>query len=413
MVSTIAPFFTFAQGTSVSPYSQFGVGQLNSGSFGINTAMGNTGVAFSDYKHINILNPASYSDFTLTVFEAGARLNRSNMSQADNTASAGNAGFGYVAVGFPIKKWWGAAFGILPYSGVNYSYSQSVLLPGETRPTTYQYIGSGGYNRAFVGNSFKLFDKLKLGFNASFLFGAIDRESSVIYDVTVVPFNTRVRSKEFVSSFTGDVGLQYKHKINEEKYISFGAVYGLGNDLNAQQTITSFTYIQRPANISVKDTINFIDREKGTISLPSKISVGVSYFESNKYLLSLDYTQHNWSEFAKFDNQFNYRNSRRIAFGGQYTPDYLAIRKVLKTSTYRFGVHYEQTFLEINDTPIDDIGVSLGFAYPIFRSKSSLNISLTLGQRGTLDNNLIRENYILANFGMIINDRWFIKKKYD
>jgi long-subunit fatty acid transport protein len=402
-----------AQGTSVSPYSQFGLGELNSGSFGINTAMANTGIAYADYAHINLLNPASYSDFSLTVFEAGARLNRNFLTQNEATATAGNTGFGYVAIGFPLKKWWGAAFGILPYSGVNYSFSQTTLLAGETRPVTFQYIGRGGYNRAFIGNSFKIYDKLKFGFNTSFLFGAIDRESSVIYDVTVVPFNSRIRNKEFVSSFTGDAGLQYKHKITEEKYLSFGAVYGLGNDLNAQQSITSFTYIQRVNAITVKDTILNIVDEKGKISLPSKYGFGLSFYKKNNYLISLDYTQHNWSNFSKFDRAYDYKNSNRIALGGQYTPDFTALRKPLKTSTYRFGLHYEQTFLEINDNPINDIGISLGFAYPVFKSRSTMNVSVTFGQRGTTNNNLIQENYILANFGMIINDKWFIKKKYD
>jgi len=403
----------FAQGTSVSPYSQFGLGQLHSGSFGINTAMANTGIAYADYAHVNLLNPASYSDFTSTVFETGARLNRNFLIQNDATATAGNTGFGYVAIGFPLKKWWGAAFGILPYSGVKYSFSQTTVLEGETRPTTFQYIGSGGYNRAFLGNSFKIHDKLKFGFNASFLFGAIDRESSVIYDNTVVPFNTRIRSKEFVSSFTGDAGLQYKHKITEDKFFSIGAVYGLGNDLNAQQTLTSFTYIQRVNAITVKDTIFNVVDEKGKISLPSKYGVGLSYYKKNNYLISLDYTQHNWSNFSKFDTDFNYKNANRIALGGQYTPDFTALRKPFKTSTYRFGLHYEQTFLEINENPINDIGLSLGFAYPVFKSRSTMNVSVTFGQRGTTNNNLIQENYILANFGMIINDKWFIKKKYD
>ena len=36
-----------------------------------------------------------------------------------------------------------------------------------------------------------------------------------------------------------------------------------------------------------------------------------------------------------------------------------------------------------------------------------------IGSRGTTDNNLIKENFIRFGIGLTLNDRWFIKTKYE
>jgi hypothetical protein len=42
-----------------------------------------------------------------------------------------------------------------------------------------------------------------------------------------------------------------------------------------------------------------------------------------------------------------------------------------------------------------------------------MDIGFKYGVRGTLDNELIRENYFQIVLGATINDRWFIKRRYD
>ena len=36
-----------------------------------------------------------------------------------------------------------------------------------------------------------------------------------------------------------------------------------------------------------------------------------------------------------------------------------------------------------------------------------------LGQRGTLQNNLVKENYVTFRLGFTLNDRWFQRYQYD
>jgi len=44
---------------------------------------------------------------------------------------------------------------------------------------------------------------------------------------------------------------------------------------------------------------------------------------------------------------------------------------------------------------------------------AELNLSLDAGQRGTLNNGLLRETYYRVYMGITLSDLWFIKRKYD
>ena len=71
-------------------------------------------------------------------------------------------------------------------------------------------------------------------------------------------------------------------------------------------------------------------------------------------------------------------------------------------------------------TQLSEYAFSLGAGFPVGRSyvpgtrtASMINVGLEYGQRGTIDNGLIKENFIRVRVGFTINDEWFIKRVYD
>jgi hypothetical protein len=42
-----------------------------------------------------------------------------------------------------------------------------------------------------------------------------------------------------------------------------------------------------------------------------------------------------------------------------------------------------------------------------------VNIGLEVGQRGTVTNGLIKEQFFKVTLGFTLNDRWFVKPKFD
>jgi len=58
-------------------------------------------------------------------------------------------------------------------------------------------------------------------------------------------------------------------------------------------------------------------------------------------------------------------------------------------------------------------GVTLPFQKSVINRMSSLDLGLEIGKRGTLENNLIRQNFINLRIGVNFADKWFNKRLYN
>jgi len=96
-------------------------------------------------------------------------------------------------------------------------------------------------------------------------------------------------------------------------------------------------------------------------------------------------------------------------------------RRILSKIHYRLGVRYEQMNLIIDNQQLDAYGISFGAGIPISlkrpQSPSTFNIGVELGQRGTTENNLLREDYLMISVGFTLmphfRNAWFVQRKYD
>ena len=111
-----------------------------------------------------------------------------------------------------------------------------------------------------------------------------------------------------------------------------------------------------------------------------------------------------------------------MAVGAQYIPNKNAGTKesYFKKVFYRAGFRYTNSFLELQNTPLKDYAITFGAGFPLRKikvgetySQSIINIGFEIGQMGTTDTQLIKEQYVKAIVGFTLNDRWFIKRKYD
>ena len=79
---------------------------------------------------------------------------------------------------------------------------------------------------------------------------------------------------------------------------------------------------------------------------------------------------------------------------------------------YRAGVRWEHTGLKLNNQDVKDFGITFGLGLPV-NVLSKINIGVELGQMGTNNAGLIKENYTNIMLGFSLSDIWFIKRKYD
>jgi hypothetical protein len=418
--------FVKAQNASVSPYSRYGLGEIPFGAFAKNNGMGGLGIGLRPVFNINPVNPASYSSMMLTTFEIGAEASLTRFSTATLTQDKSDATLSYFALGFPvIKGRWGAALGLMPFSNVGYTITESLtdINAGSILNT---YEGSGGINRFFIGNSVKLFDNFSAGFNASYLFGSLKRTASVEFSGANF-FNSRFTESTDIKDFYFNYGLQYvidslpkktvkdstTVKIKTDRSLSFGLTFSSATDLSAEKNFLGERYELNPPIIFIKDTTEYRQGEKGTITIPLSAGFGFMYRNGSRWLIGAEVSVQNWQDFSYYGQSDSLRSSMKIAAGMQYTPDERAMKSYWQSVQYRFGVFYNETYLQLKNSKLNEAGVTIGLGFPVRKGLSMIQISACIGTRGTTDNNLIREDFARFSLGFTFNDRWFVKPKFD
>ena len=98
----------------------------------------------------------------------------------------------------------------------------------------------------------------------------------------------------------------------------------------------------------------------------------------------------------------------------EYTPDISSNTSLLRRLPYRFGLSYKQLPYQVRGINLSETGVSAGFSLPLNRSGlSDMHLGLSVGQRGTLKDNLVRERFFRVNLGFTLSENWFFRQVVD
>ena len=409
---------TLAQRNNTSPYSFFGIGDAADNKTAEEIAMGEIGGAFNSTFQLSLTNPASYAHLRFTNFALAGVNQALQINDGTNKDSGSNASLSYIALGFPIGDKAGLTFGLTPNTSVGYSLSQEFRNNADELIATNLFTGEGGTNKVFLGFGHMIGKNFSIGTEVSYIFGTVENrllnrrnEASL---ATLFKSEIDIRS----TSLAVKLGAQYKTKITEKLTLKTGAVVDLSNELssNGNEYLISTLNIPNPTSNQHRDTTenNSIDiRFKNP--LKTIISAGIG--QENKWYAGIEYAFQNALEFddalQENDATFMYDKSNRISLGGFYTPKFNSVTNYWQRLTYRAGLKYEQIGLVVNNTTINNFGISFGVGFPIGRQLSNLNLGFELGQRGEATNNLVKENYFNFRLGLSLSDRWFRKRKLD
>lgn len=397
----------FAQLGTSSPYSRFGLGDLQGNAFPVYNALGGGVTALSSSNSVNPSNPASYTSFRANsfLFSTGGLHNTTQIQNSTDKQVVNNSAFSHLTIAFPISSKLGASFGMLPYSNIGYTLN--------ARDTVVNadmiYTGDGGLSKVYFGGAYEPFKGFSLGINASYLFGGLNRRKKLDYDDESF-FDSRSNSSINLKGYYYELGLLYKKELANEKELSFGLTANNNSTLRAKRTNIVET-ISGPYEI-VKDTASNIV-EWGEVTLPNYISTGLMYRDGEKWLLIADYSMQNWADYTLLGESDDLSNSMRLSGGLQYTPEFNSVTKYYKRMQYRLGAAYSNTPLTLNDTQLKEMSVSFGFGIPVKKSRTKYDVSFTLGQRGTTDNSLIKEQFVKFGLSVSYDGIWFVKRKYD
>ena len=433
VVTVLISLSSYAQQGSTSPYSFYGLGTLKFKGTVENRSMGGISV-YADSIHVNLRNPASYAGENLKVspfndegrpikFAVAGEHTNTNLKTSSASDDASSTSFEYLALSIPAGKL-GFGFGILPFTSVGYQLESSRTI-NDLEVTDNRYRGEGGLNKAFLGAGYQITKGLSVGVDVSYNFGNIQNSSlEFIYDDEGDPiqYQSRESNRSDLSGLSFNFGARYNTMVNNKLELTSAVTYSPSSDLTSKNVRTFETVVINPFT-GAENIVNQIEidlSEDGldntTLTLPARTSLGVGIGEPRKWFVGAEYTSLKTSDFSNrlftIENA-TFEDASSIAIGGFFIPQYTSFTKYFKRVVYRAGVRFENTGLRINDESIKEFGISFGVGLPVGRLFSNANLGFEIGQRGTTSQNLVQENFVNFQLSLSLNDRWFVKRKYN
>lgn len=427
--------------TAYSPYTMFGIGELQTLGTTQMRAMGGVGVAWRSTQMPSIVNPAGYSATMQNsfLFNVGIEGNFLQNVQKQYDANGdfsryakngkNSVNIHEIAVQFPLAKRLGMGFSLMPYSSVGYKMSfldQSDEIAGNVGAAAYTYSGDGDVTEVKLGVGWEPFKNFSVGIAAKYYWGKIAHNYASEVANNIVgsgSFLSVIGEDEYaISNFKFQVGLQWNLLANDKRMITLGATYDYGGGLKPKVTKTLVLN-----NNYQTDVV----RETGIsqMQLPHSVKAGLMYHDP-KFMAAVEYEFQAWGsgnnrfeESVTNNMKVRYVDTHTAKVGFSYTPNRFDVRNYFKRVSYRVGARYSNYYQTYNGHGVPQIAVTAGFGLPLkFMGTSSVDISLEYGMRGShaLMNTapkigMIRQDYFKVGLGFSLfgEDYWFVRPKYD
>jgi hypothetical protein len=393
-----------------SPYSRFGIGEQRNGVNTLLRGMGSISSAYANPFAVNTDNPASYGSLKLTTYEAGGEGSIRNVFAGDLKYSTGSATLSYLNVGIPVSKHAGISFGLRPYSRVYYKLQDTIADPLIGKAID-QFIGLGSTNYGFIGAGGR-YKGFSLGFNFGYLFGTINSARQLTSIDTVKAHHSAFTNSTKLGGIYWKLGAMYDKELNKKMSFRAGATLTLSQDIDAERDEYGIL-INSATTVPTYDTARAITGLEGKTTLPMSYSAGAHLIGTDKWMIGVDYTGTQWSEFRNFDVVDSVDDSYKLSIGGEYTPNMASMTRYFDRVTYRLGLSYGKDYVRLQNTDMNFYSVTAGLSLPFRRTTDRIHTAVEIGNRGSNSNGLIRETFVRFAVGISLNDRWFIKRRYD
>ena len=406
-----------------TPFSVYGIGELQTDGSAFNMTQGGIGIATRDKRFVNYLNPASVTARDSLSFMADFGMaNRNSYFRQGNVRSVNNLfNITDFVISFPIYRSSAMMLGIKPFSSTGYKFTAAETDPmtvGSLGNITTTSSGNGGIYELFVGGAVTFWKRLSIGGEYIFYLGNIDKEVNIDFDSE--------KQRDLSSGYslklrghTGKIGIQYDQPLGPKTTMTLGGTYRFRTGIRGYIEDYSYASVS-----SLVDTLrnNVSSLKDKNLKFADEWGVGISVRGSDRWSAEVNYLQSDWrkSGFESVEGfacngvgNFSSRVYRSVRAGFSITPNRNDIRYFYKRITYRAGLYYDQSYYAWNGMSVNGYGLTFGATIPVFRGYNGITIGMDIGNRGKLANNMIRETYFGFNIGFNIFDIWFQKHQYE
>jgi hypothetical protein len=406
VVSTV-PLKLFSQNMN-SPYSIYGIGDIDNGMYNRTSGMGGTGIAIKSYTDLINNNPASISGLPRSFYMlqvSGVGKTVQYTGDGTDPSNRNNKDFWIKGLTLAVKvnKFWASSVGLKQFSNVNYKFSGEKNVIGSSETYLADYTGDGGLNDYFWTNAFSVGKHFSFGVKSSIIAGGINQTETITNAASSSSVETKQR--DYFGDPRFEYGAIYSGAINKNWDLSLGGKFINKTKLSSERTLT---VTQGNATI-VND--NFIKSDR--FYLPRTYSMGVALVHDKKTTFAADYTYENWSALKIDSDGWNLVNSNKLSAGIEISKHVQQLGQSLEKSYLQFGGFIGNSYLQVNSTQINEFGISAGMGGAL-NGSLLYHLSLEGGKRGTIKAGLIRENFFQFTISLSYRDFLFSKgRKYD
>ncbi|MCX7697824.1 MAG: hypothetical protein N2Z72_09070 [Bacteroidales bacterium] len=411
--------YLLAQSTYYTPYSRFGFGfPHREGNDALAFTMGGMNIAYASPFFISYQNPSGlamigHSEDSLPFLFSGNVSGQFARIQSQNrVAYPFNMSLNSFGAGFKIFKNLSLGMGFAPLTTIDYKIRISDLV--DTFQTVNTYEGKGGLNNAWLGAGIMVRKYFLIGLKFNYLYGSISHDKKIVFSGTNF-LHTKLLSQDFYQGIIVDGGLICRMNFNDWE-MSMGISGKIRQKISEEITFHAFRYYISGDFEYIYDTVAMNEKSKGNAYLPSEWKWGLFFLNKQYGGFGVNASYTNWSTYSSLSNIDTLKEEIVFSAGGFITLDSKS-QNFFKRSTWVLGMRYEQIPFVVNHQRINSVSGSVGIIMPLAPiyqklQQSKLIFGIELGNLGTLDHKLIRQQYVLFKFGMVFSEKWFEKRFY-
>ena len=391
----------------VSPLDLLGFGQPVLTTDGHLEGLSAAGVALTDPRLVNPLNPASLSWLSRARLESELHFDYVQSSEPQfSSFRAQNFGFGGFAFGAPVSDALKLAIslGLTPVTDA----TASVQIGDSTQTSSYRSLG--GLSEIYLGAGMSVLPGFAVGGRLDVLFGNVIHRSEIQFADPSIASGIYERDYA-LSGLRGTFGMtivgdSVAHFLN---WLTVGITYSTPAKLTSNQRT-----VITPVN-SILDTTVEVG---GVAAFPGSLQLGLSVHFSDRVLLVMDMMKQDFSTSYLYAPVSSLGDSTlgpstRYAFGIERRPnlseEYGSGGFWSKLGLRLGASYYQSPFRPAGSGGVNILAVSAGLGIPV-SAESLLDLSLTAGQRSPVNVGTTPKDFFLQ-FGISLSlsaERWFL-----
>jgi hypothetical protein len=393
-----------------SPLDLLGFGQPVITTDGHLEGLSGAGVAMTDPRLVDPLNPASLSWLSRARLESELHFDYIQSSESQFTSlHAQNLGFGGFAFGAPVSDALklGIALGLTPLTDA----TANIQIGDSTQTSSYRSLG--GLSEVYLGAGMSMLPGLAIGGRLDVLFGNVIHQSQIQFADPAI--SSGIYERDYaLNGLRGTFGMNIvgdsiSHFLN---WLTVGITYS---------TPAKLTSTQRTVITPVNSLLDTTVEVGGVGAFPGSLQLGLNVHFSDRVLLVMDMMKQDYSTSYLYAPVSSLGDSTlgpstRYAIGFERRPnlseEYGSGGFWSKLGLRIGASYYQLPFRPAGSGGVNVVAFSGGVGIPV-SAESLLDLSLTAGQRSPVNVGTTPKDLFLQ-FGISLSlsaERWFVPSR--